>query len=143
LAGETTRISSLSLIIRFFYKKKAEGSVEFKFILILLKGVYVSEGLRTVCFVIQIFLYLELSFNFMVDFTSENLGKILIERLKANPNFNEIISIVKNNSKGNIFLVGGTISRTLASELYGGKQKNQDFDFVVDVLNEDLKVPNA
>ena len=79
----------------------------------------------------------------MVNFTSENLGKILIERLRANRNFNEIISIVKNNSKGNIFLVGGTISRTLASELYGGKQKHQDYDFVVDVLNENLEVPKG
>jgi len=79
----------------------------------------------------------------MVEFTSENLGKILIERLRANPNFNEIISIVKNNSKGNIFLVGGTVSRTLASELYDGKQINQDFDFVVDVLNDELKIPEG
>jgi len=79
----------------------------------------------------------------MVEFTGESLGKILIARLRDNKNFDEIISIVKNNSKGNIFLVGGTISRTLASELYGGKQKNQDFDFVVDVLNDKLKIPEG
>jgi len=79
----------------------------------------------------------------MVEFTSENLGKILIARLRDNKNFDEIISIVNNNSKGNIFLVGGTVSRTLASELYGGKQKNHDFDFVVDVLNDKLKIPKG
>jgi tRNA nucleotidyltransferase/poly(A) polymerase len=79
----------------------------------------------------------------MVEFTSENLGRILINRLRKNENFDEIISIVKNNSQGNIYLVGGTVSRTLASELYGGKQKNQDFDFVVDVLNDELKIPEG
>lgn len=79
----------------------------------------------------------------MVEFTSENLGKILITRLRENKNFDEVISIVKNNSQGNIFLVGGTVSRTLASELYGGEQKNQDFDFVVDVLNSNLDVPKG
>jgi hypothetical protein len=78
----------------------------------------------------------------MVEFTEESLGKMLINRLKENKNFNEIISIVKSNSQGNIYLVGGTVSRTLASILYGGKQKNQDFDFVVDKLNSNLDVPH-
>ena len=77
----------------------------------------------------------------MVEFASENLGKILINRLRENKHFEEIISIVKINSQGNIYLVGGTVSRTLASELYGGKQKNQDFDFVVDILNNNLEIP--
>ncbi len=79
----------------------------------------------------------------MVEFTTENLGRILINRLRENNNFDEILSIVKSNSRGNIYLVGGTVSRTLASELYGGEQKNQDFDFVVDVLNSDLKIPKG
>ncbi len=79
----------------------------------------------------------------MVEFSSENLGRILINRLRKNKNFEEIISIVKNNSQGNIYLVGGTVSRTLATELYGGTQKNQDFDFVVDILNDNLKIPDG
>ena len=79
----------------------------------------------------------------MVEFTSENLGKILINRLRENKNFDEVISIIKNNSRGNIFLVGGTVSRTLATELYGGNQKNQDFDLVVDILNEVLEIPEG
>ncbi len=76
----------------------------------------------------------------MVEFTRDYLGKILLKRLKANKNFDDIISIVKSNTRGNIYLVGGTVSRILASEMYGEKQKNQDFDFVVDILNDDLLV---
>jgi hypothetical protein len=79
----------------------------------------------------------------MVSLTEENLGKILINQLEKNKDFKEIIAIVKNNSQGNIFLVGGAVSRTLASELYGGGQKSHDFDFVVDKLNSDLNIPEG
>ncbi len=77
-------------------------------------------------------------------FTEENLGKILLNQLRKNKDFSEVISIVKNNSQGDIFLIGGTVSRTLASHLYDkGNQKNQDFDFIVDKLNNDLKAPEG
>ena len=53
--------------------------------------------------------------------------------------YEDIVELVKNNSEGEIFLVGGTVSRTLASALYGGNQKNQDFDFVVEKLKKKFK----
>ncbi|MEA3430924.1 MAG: hypothetical protein U9R08_06620 [Nanoarchaeota archaeon] len=79
----------------------------------------------------------------MISFTEKELGKVLLDRLNKIDNYTEIISIVKNNSQGNIYLVGGTVSRTLANEIYGGSQKNQDFDFVVDTLNKELTVPKG
>ncbi len=79
----------------------------------------------------------------MTLFTEENLGKVLIDCLKRNKDFDEIISMVKNNSQGDIFLIGGAVSRTLASELYGRGQKSQDFDFVVDKVNNDLDIPKG
>lgn len=79
----------------------------------------------------------------MVEFNEETLGKLLLDKLKQLKEYSEIISIVKNNSKGNIYLIGGTVSRTLAKEIYGGTQINQDFDFVVDKLNEELEIPNG
>lgn len=81
--------------------------------------------------------------NSLDEFSEENLGKIFLDKIKANEDYKEIINLVKNNSQGNIYLVGGTVSRTLVCELYGGIQKNQDFDFVVDSLNENLVIPNG
>ena len=83
------------------------------------------------------------SIYYMIEFTEENLGRILIDLLRKNNNFDDIMAIVRSNSKGNIYLVGGTVSRTLACKLYGGMQKNQDFDFVVDKLNKNLKIPKG
>jgi len=76
-------------------------------------------------------------------FTEENLSKTLLNHLNKTKSYEEIISIVKDNSQGNIYLVGGTVSRTLASKIYGGSQDNQDFDFVVDILNKELKITNG
>jgi tRNA nucleotidyltransferase/poly(A) polymerase len=80
---------------------------------------------------------------FMISFTEENLCKILVEQLSEIKDFEEILSIVKNNSRGKIYLVGGTVSRTLVNAIYGGCQLDQDFDFVVDSLNEKLKIPSG
>ncbi len=77
------------------------------------------------------------------DLNEEQLGQLLLNRLKKNPYFTEVLSIVKNNSQGNVYLIGGSVSRVLANELFGGTLLSHDFDFVVDKLNSDLTVPNG
>ncbi|MBI4141883.1 hypothetical protein HY484_03090 [Candidatus Woesearchaeota archaeon] len=49
------------------------------------------------------------------------------------PEFHEAVDIVKRNSSGNIWLVGGFVYRTIASVLYGLKMPRVDFDFIVEV----------
>ena len=78
-----------------------------------------------------------------MEFAHGNIEKLLVGRLGESQDFRDAVSIVRDNSEGNIFLVGGTVSRTLVSEIYGERRQGQDFDFVVDVLHEDLKVPDG
>ena len=82
----------------------------------------------------------------MVKFTEKYLGELLLRKLKQLEHHETVISIVKSNSQGNIYLIGGTVCRTLASAIYDGTpkksiQKDKDFDFVVDKLNERLIIP--
>jgi len=79
----------------------------------------------------------------MVQFTEKFLGDLLVRKLEGLEYYKEVISLVKNNVQGNIFLVGGSVSRTLASAIYGGSQIDQDFDFVVDKLNDKLNIPEG
>lgn len=76
-------------------------------------------------------------------FSKTHLSKLLIDELKKLNSFDEVISIVKSNSKGKIYLIGGSVSRTLASKLYGSKIKSNDFDFIVDILNSNMIVPDG
>jgi tRNA nucleotidyltransferase/poly(A) polymerase len=78
-----------------------------------------------------------------MEFTEEYLGRLLLQKLKELESFEEVISIVKSNSQGNIYLVGGTVSRTLASAIYGDCQMDQDFDFVVDKVEKELDIPDG
>ncbi len=77
-----------------------------------------------------------------MNFTTEYLGKLLLDYLNKNKDFSKIISIVKSNSKGNIYLIGGTVSRTLNRLIYGGKIELCDFDFIVDQVNEKISLPS-
>ncbi|MCK4650053.1 NUDIX domain-containing protein [Candidatus Pacearchaeota archaeon] len=74
----------------------------------------------------------------MVKFDEKSLSEILVKKLREIQEYKEIISLVKENSEGNIYIIGGAVSRTLARELYGGSQETNDFDFVVDKLNEKI-----
>jgi len=55
------------------------------------------------------------------------------------PIFLEILELVKQNSKGKIWLMGGFLYRNLVSALYGGEIYNYDIDFIVEQRNEILK----
>lgn len=53
--------------------------------------------------------------------------------------FKEVLDLVKQNSRGKIWLVGGFLYKNLASELYGGEIYNFDIDFIVEERNDTLK----
>jgi hypothetical protein len=53
--------------------------------------------------------------------------------------FLEVFDLVKQNSKGKIWLIGGYLYRNLAAVLYGGQKYNYDIDFIVEQRNDILK----
>lgn len=79
----------------------------------------------------------------MVEYTHKSLSKLLKNLLRKDVAFNEALSVIKENSHGQIYLVGGTVSRTLVSELYGVSRQGHDFDFLVEKLNENLTSPSG
>lgn len=60
--------------------------------------------------------------------------------LKKQIDFQESLNVVRNNSEGRIWLIGGSVYRAL---LFGDYSQSKDFDFVVDRASseEELFVP--
>jgi hypothetical protein len=57
------------------------------------------------------------------------------------PEFKEAVEIVKNNSKGNIWLIGGFVCRSIIQDLYGIQMSQDvDFDFIVEEPKE-VQIP--
>jgi hypothetical protein len=52
--------------------------------------------------------------------------------------FLEVLDLVKKNSKGRIWIIGGFVYRNLVSALYGGDAYNYDIDFIVEERNDFL-----
>lgn len=68
----------------------------------------------------------------------ENLTAKFQTYLK-DPKFLEVLDLVKKNSRGKIWLIGGFVYKNLANSLYGGEVYNYDIDFVVEERNVTLK----
>ena len=72
-----------------------------------------------------------------------NLDKeILISKFEPYLNhqvFIEVLDLVRQNSKGKIWIMGGFLYRNLAAALYGGGIYDYDIDFLVAERNEILK----
>lgn len=66
------------------------------------------------------------------DISADQLSKILALELESSEMYAEICKLVLSNVNGNVWLIGGTVSRTLASKLYGAPIVLSDFDFVTD-----------
>ncbi|MEK6899596.1 MAG: hypothetical protein AABX05_00580 [Nanoarchaeota archaeon] len=66
---------------------------------------------------------------------------ILIGELKTNKEYQEALTIVKSNSKGKIWLIGGIVSRSIIKSAYGNLQLKHDIDFLVEKLNDHLVIP--
>lgn len=59
--------------------------------------------------------------------------------------FGEALSIIKANSFGNVWLIGGMVYRTIANQLYGTPRPNVDFDFIIEksVSINDFNLPQG
>ena len=59
------------------------------------------------------------------------------KRLMDNPNFREALMVACENSRGKLWLIGGSVFRTLANIMYGTPIPDKtDFDFVVEELEK-------
>lgn len=57
--------------------------------------------------------------------------------------FLEVLDLVKQNSKGKVWIIGGFVYKNLANVLYGGEIYNYDIDFIVEEKNDMLKEINS
>jgi hypothetical protein len=70
----------------------------------------------------------------------QNLSKLLAGALLKNEGYLEALGVVRANSRGQIWLIGGGVYKTLLSLLYGGHLKTKDWDFIVEKMAEPLKL---
>lgn len=78
-----------------------------------------------------------------IDFSEEALTKIFVKKLSSIPDYKLCSDIIKKNTTGKIWLVGGIVSRLLIEELYNIPQKEFDFDFLVEEVNENIILPKG
>ncbi len=55
-----------------------------------------------------------------------------------NPSFQEALELVRMNSEGKIWIIGGYVYKNLASALYGTSAYEYDIDFIVEKRNDEL-----
>ena len=58
--------------------------------------------------------------------------KLFLDGINTCAEFHEAITIVKSNSKGKVWLIGGSIYRTIANQLYNVQKPSVDFDFIIE-----------
>lgn len=72
-----------------------------------------------------------------------DITEIFLSGAKDREEFPEALEIVKNNSSGNIWLIGGFVYRTIASQLYGLPKPEVDLDFVVEYPVSYFNLPSG
>ncbi|MCX6812760.1 MAG: hypothetical protein NTW79_04080 [Candidatus Berkelbacteria bacterium] len=70
-----------------------------------------------------------------------NFTKIFLDAISDCPEYFEALKIVKENSSGKIWLIGGFVFRTLASQLYDLPNPECDLDFIVEKVSSDFVLP--
>jgi hypothetical protein len=72
-----------------------------------------------------------------------NLTSEFNKYLKTDEEFKLAYQVVRKNSRGKIWLIGGGLSRNLANILYGYKKENHDFDFIVETPIKKIKLEDG
>ena len=75
--------------------------------------------------------------------TEKELNSILIKELAESKAYQYALDIIRKNSEGKIWLIGGFIFRTLVNKLYGCKSPSKDFDFIVENITKPLMLPRG
>lgn len=72
--------------------------------------------------------------------TKEKLESFIKLNLFENRIYSEIFDVVKNNSEGRVWLIGGVVYKILINELYGSNLESKDWDFVVEKIKKPLNL---
>ena len=72
-----------------------------------------------------------------------DLTQAFLSGVKDCEEFPEALKIVKRNSSGKIWLIGGFVYRTIAGQLYGLPKPEVDLDFVVEYSLFDFDLPSG
>lgn len=72
-----------------------------------------------------------------------DITQVFLFGIKDCEEFPEALEIVKKNSSGKIWLIGGFVYKTIASQLYGLPKPKVDLDFVVEYPVTDFNLPSG
>lgn len=72
-----------------------------------------------------------------------DITQLFLSGIKSRLEFAESLDVVRRNSSGRIWLVGGFVYRTIASQLYGLPEPESDLDFVVENPVLEFDLPNG
>jgi len=72
-----------------------------------------------------------------------DITQAFLSGVKDCEEFSEALEIVKKNSSGKIWLIGGFVYRTIASQLYGLPKPEVDLDFIVEYPVSDFDLPSG
>jgi len=76
-----------------------------------------------------------------MELSREKLVEIINSSILLDKDFQEALNIVRENSSGKVWLVGGFLYKNLAHNLYSSKKSTKDFDLVVEDSNYKLTLP--
>ncbi len=72
-----------------------------------------------------------------------NVSKVFEKYIEGEKNYRIAYDIVRRNSRGKIWLIGGALSRNLNQLIYGTPQHSFDFDFVVEERVDKIELPKG
>jgi hypothetical protein len=75
--------------------------------------------------------------------TNIAITQLFLEAVKDNVDFKDAIKIIRKNSQGNFWLIGGFVYRNIASLLYGVEKPAVDLDFIIENSTNELLLPNS
>ena len=79
-----------------------------------------------------------------MELTLENLTVWFNDFLEKDEKYQEALEIVRSNSKGRMWLIGGYVYKNLARELYGRESKPiKDLDFIVEKKRKEIIIPGG
>ncbi len=56
------------------------------------------------------------------------------QTISGNKSYKEALALTRQFSEGNVWIIGGTVFRSIAQAWYGTSSENSDFDFIVEKL---------
>lgn len=72
---------------------------------------------------------------------NNDLSKLFAESAENTPEYHEALRIIKENSHGKVWLIGGFLFRTLTMHLYSTPRPEIDLDFIIEQPLEPLQLP--